>query len=191
MKMTVQTLVASDLDLGALAQLRSEAWRQKYPDYALHVDDWTDNHEETSDHFVVAIGNEIAGAARLSYVTQPKHYDQFADDPSCSEFIKGRRPPLAVFSRLVVRPCYRGKGVARALDLKRLDVARAKEVSTGLIWVHAGSRRFAAVQDLGFKIIPGAESTSTQPFRRVSTILKFNRMKTINVSSRKNFNTGH
>ena len=165
MQMTVQALVASDLDLGALAQLRSEAWREKYPSYAVHVDDWTDHYEETSDHFAAIIGDEIVGAARLSYVTQPEHNDQFAHLPGFYEFIKGRRPPLAVFSRLVVRPAYRGKGVARALDLKRLDVAHAKEISTGLILVHAGSRRFAAVQDLGFKMIPGAENFSGKPFK--------------------------
>jgi predicted GNAT family N-acyltransferase len=150
-----------------IGRLRIRAWDAdgERPFHAAATDSiWLDRHDDTAEHFVVERDCMVVAAARVSL------HERESDLPD-AELIAGYTEdlkwPVASINRLVVAPETRGCGLARALDIKRIEfVERAqREVSKILGTVHIGAR-IVWLQQCGFQVLgPSYHRDLTPPPR--------------------------
>lgn len=131
--------------LDRIFRLRVDAWREHVavPDGMV---EWRDHHDEVGRHFAILCGDEPVAAARLTV------HSSIEDLPEADAYrgILASNPvPVAAFSRCVVHPEYRGRGLARQLDLARLEAARVADVKRAVVHVHA-QERIPRLCNLGF-----------------------------------------
>ena len=119
---------------------------------------WGDSHDAHATHVIArAPDGSIVGAARLCVhrcaleLPDAKHYLGLELSFPC-----------AAITRMVVRPDWRKRGVARLLDTIRLDLALHRDVRCVVGCTSAGIHRIAELENLGFQIhrqIRHAETT--------------------------------
>jgi GNAT superfamily N-acetyltransferase len=115
---------------------------------------WADQYDSCGQHWVIVHGVSPVAAIRLTL------HDSAADLPAASAFNgllpADLKPPLASYNRLVVHPEYRGRGLAKVLDLVCIDAARHAGATAllGLTGNVPGNRsRIPAMQALGFQVL--------------------------------------
>jgi predicted GNAT family N-acyltransferase len=134
--------------LDAIGRLRARVWLETgilSPEFCKNGR-WLDNFENASRHFVCRSDDSVVAASRLSIHTS------FATT-SHSEHLQSYEipmiPPFALLSRLVVQRDFRERGIARAMDIRRIVEARAAEAKS--VVVLPGPGRVAALRELGFE----------------------------------------
>ena len=110
-------LVTDDSLLKEVYDLRLNVWEHsgntEFVNRNLYPDGWYDELDETAYHWIVVNDeNKIIASARLNL------FYSFADFPyhlSVQKFLLPQKWPFAFYSRLVVHPDYRQKGLSRKL----------------------------------------------------------------------------
>lgn len=103
---------------------------------------------------VVFEGERLCGAGRLSI-----HVDT-AGLPDAANFLPFVRYlvfPAGFMNRLVVHPCYRGKGISHVIDERRMGIASKRQMRA--IVVEAKGGRSRALQHQGFEILGESPDT--------------------------------
>jgi len=139
-------LASDSLLMNEVYQLRKRAWHARGISInGLQDGTWNDSHDAHATHWLIRGSNqELVGAARLCQHL-PSH-----DLPD------GLIPPvdqhtqIAVISRLVVDPEHQRHGIARDLDLARIEHARLAGCGTVIVSILNGSPRLRALELLGF-----------------------------------------
>lgn len=151
--------------LDQVYRLRVEAWRARNPVFP-RMNAWSDAFDTVGRHWVVLETGEPVAAARLTV------HAALAEAPS-AEIYRGVLPddlpgPVGVLTRLVVAPSHAGLGLSRALDLARIDAARAegcRHLIGGTFDVHPRAERMRA---LGFKVVGRAAPYDSGPLRSIN-----------------------
>lgn len=132
--------------LESIYALRVIAWRGKVeiPD---GENQWVDDIDNTSKHWVVLSGDRIVAAARLSF------HELITDVPDSEGYqgvINSLPAPIGSMNRCVVHPDFRGRGLSKLLDQVR--IAAAKDCGCNSLVVCAtDKKRAAALTAEGFK----------------------------------------
>ena len=121
----------------------------------------TDEHDAHARHWAAFDGTEMVAAARMCI---HRMQDESPDAPMFHE--RQLPSPIATINRLVVHKTCRGLGIARQLDLCRIQTAR--ESGAACVVISAFDWRIKSVQALGFQLTecrwdgsPFAESLTT------------------------------
>lgn len=162
-RLVVERIDSAD-DLAAIYRLRVAAWRSR-TDYFPDIAEWQDAYDSIGHHWAVRDNGQIVAAARLTI------HDRLADTPS-SEIYDGVLPadlagPIAVMTRLVVARSHGGLRLSRALDLARIEHARASGCRHMLGATFAGRPRLNAVTELGFRVVGTSGPYVSGPLRQV------------------------
>lgn len=107
-----------------IASLRHSVWNNLvFHSTRNSPEDWTDQLDSESEHFVIFDGASVIAAARMSIHNKP---EQIPDFEAIVSDIPDWVPkfPLASINRLVVSERYRGRGAAKALDRARMKSAQ-------------------------------------------------------------------
>lgn len=135
--------------LEAIGRLRAQVWRAE-DEMTMKIfgdaDIWTDPVDSQAYHWVVYLRGELVASARLSI------HASIADAPNSEAFLDfgiQAKGPIASINRLVVAKSTRGLGIARALDLARLNKAKELGAHTVLA-VPAGHQRRQSLAKLGY-----------------------------------------
>jgi GNAT superfamily N-acetyltransferase len=109
-----------------------------------------DPHDDHALHWGVFDGERLVGAARLCI------HDRQSDVPDAPLFTNLALPvPVASMNRLVVLQEYRGFGIGRALDERRVEAARNMGACAIVVGPVDRDFRPAQLQGLGFTLLPG------------------------------------
>lgn len=183
---------ASRLD--EIFHLRIKAWEnspggnqinsQKYPE------GYQDVLDKKSLHFIATnYQDEIIGAARLSIcksvydLPYPETFNDFR------KIIPANKTFL-FYSRLVIRPDFRKRGLARDFDIIRLQKHRELQLPFGLVTVNP--KRSKQVSEFGFQLLGETESeASDSPFDPLNLMVVYlSKMKLpeLNTSDKKAIN---
>lgn len=153
MELLVEHKTKCDANLSQYGLIRRLAWQEKYPEYAKGVSTWIDEHDNDAHHFIVYADGRPIAVSRLSIVSDPEDLKRHLVFPDIEKTITRSFFPIALFTRLAVHPEFRGHGIARLLDEKRLESARKLNATTGLVEIHSKSKRIEALNSLGFTTI--------------------------------------
>jgi GNAT superfamily N-acetyltransferase len=148
---TAGTLSSSLLE--TIGRLRIRAWEAdgERPAHAPATGSiWLDHHDDTAEHFVVEREGTVVAAARVSL---HERESDLPDREIVAGYTEGLKWPVASINRLAVAPEARGCGLARALDIKRIELAeRAEGMSKILATTHIDGR-ISWLQQCGFRIL--------------------------------------
>lgn len=105
----------------SVGNLRKQSWATVYPE-ARDLPDAFDPHDETAYHWGVFHEDQLVASGRLSL------HESIHDVPDAEVYVgvidSGLAGPIASINRLVVAPAYRRRGIARLLDLTRVQAAQ-------------------------------------------------------------------
>ena len=153
-----------DRSLASISALRKSAWEHRYPHYAQQVSRWDDQFDSRAILLTASIGEKLAGTARLNVCTFEMAFGQFGHVPNFAKFIRQFSPPIATMTRLAIYPEFMGRGIANALDLARIEIAKAQNCSILIVEINNTTRRMRAISDMGFQAIQGAENYPASPY---------------------------
>ncbi|MEO1714482.1 MAG: GNAT family N-acetyltransferase, partial [Bacteroidota bacterium] len=124
--------VCPTLFLPEIVTLRKQVW--DHEGLVRSLGEWRDPLDELAIHFVVKDDDQVIGAARLIILNKAQmrtipRFAKYMDLP----FLQHLSFPFAFFSRLVVAPAYRGQGIARQLQNRRLEFLREHFVPTAIL----------------------------------------------------------
>ncbi|MEL6261358.1 MAG: GNAT family N-acetyltransferase [Cyanobacteria bacterium J06626_6] len=141
------TLETTPLYLEAIAQLRASVWNQQLQTAVFSETKWSDAHDQHAFHWIVLNEqNNLIASARLCV------HQSVSELPDSQE-IEGLLPelptPIAMMSRLVVEPSYQRLGIARRLDIRRLE--RAGQIGAKSLVLQVPGYRRTSVERLGFE----------------------------------------
>jgi len=128
-------------------RLRFEVWREEaeLTNEVQAQGQITDAHDGHARHWAAFDGEEIVAAARMCIHTLQE------ESPDAPMFRGTQLPaPIATINRLVVTKRWRRLGVARQLDLCRIQAAR--ENGAACVVLSAFDWRINSLQALGFKL---------------------------------------
>lgn len=151
--------------INEMGKLRIIAWEKEgiIPDLiAKKV--WLDELDKSAIHWILLEDEKLVASARMTL------HNSVAEVPYSEMFAKfdlsHLKSPVAALNRLVVNPKYKGEGIARQLDIARIETA--KEIGIKTIIGEAVPWRVEPLLELGFKFvgqigdikeIPGVELT--------------------------------
>ena len=138
--------------IAEIQRLRYRVWKNEgvalYDEGSGVIADQHDNH---AFHWGVFDDENLVGAARLCI------HDRQSDVPDTQLFASLALPiPVASMNRLVVLREYRGFGIGRALDERRVETARNMGACAIVLAPVDRDFRLAQIQELGFTLLPGA-----------------------------------
>lgn len=144
----------STAQLDEVCRLRVVAWKRQATIREGVVKWGPDSYDHSGRHWAILHGRRIVAAIRLTF------HDHLSEIPAARCF-KGVAPeplraPIASYNRLVVHPDHRGRGLARALDVRCINAAGLAGASvllgaTG--HVQGQKSRIDAMVSLGFTIL--------------------------------------
>jgi GNAT superfamily N-acetyltransferase len=141
---------ASPSVLREVFRLRAFVWRQLSQDERFSGDEWTDEFDVRALHWVAHVDGRLAGAARLSVHGRLEDIPDFHIFSGLSLSLTA---PIASINRLVIHPDFRGMGLSRELDARRLEAARNMKCRTMVVCATrlSGTKRLEAFLKLGFE----------------------------------------
>ncbi len=107
---------------------------------------WRDKYDEQACHWVIENEKAIIASARVCVLDNVEEMDE-----CFSHFCLPKERPFAFFSRLVVHPAHRGKGISKLMDYARLKFVRDNDISFTLASVEHEIGRNEVLKSLGFK----------------------------------------
>ncbi|MGD1852146.1 MAG: GNAT family N-acetyltransferase [Cyanophyceae cyanobacterium] len=144
--------------LNAIGKLRVQVWSNQLKDKAFSGEEWRDDHDLHAFHWVVMNEeNQLIASARLCI---HKNVVDLPDFEEIQELVRNLPSPIAMMSRLVVSPLYQRSGIARKLDLARLQ--KAMQTNAQSIILQVPSYRSKAIEKLGFKCLGKAKEETFQ-----------------------------
>lgn len=150
-----------------ILKVRIDAWSdfQTGADaYARMADDLGVN----TRHLAAYCGDQIVGAARLSIHRSVSDLpDPLVYEPFVSLIVS---QPLASFNRLVLLRDHRKKGLARRLDIGRLEAARRLGCQTGVCYTSV-TDRIERLRDLGWQEIGVGNKSAVFAERPKQTVM--------------------
>lgn len=137
--MSAPVVVRDAMLLEEIGRLRILAWRAsgELPSFAPHTDTWLDEHDIHALNFVVLFQGQPVAAARMCVHVSVQDLPDLASLSGYADLIS---TPVAAFTRLVVDPTFRGRGLSRQLDLVRLAAAQADGCRSALGVTHVPTR---------------------------------------------------
>ncbi len=150
--------------IGEIGALRIRAWRNEpgVDPRFFAQSTWIEPLDQTAHHWVVTHNDEVVAAARMTFHST-------IDDVPYMQLVPTehrqalRHRSLASINRLVVDPRFRGRGLARQLDLVRLDLAR--QLGAEVVVAQPQLSRLNSLSRLGFDHLCGLNSTPEMPER--------------------------
>ena len=144
--------------LDDIAKLRVSVWNQQLKETAFTNQKWLDEHDEHAFHWIVLnTQNKIIASARLCI------HDTVAALPDFEEIkdlIIDLPTPIAMMSRLVVDPAYQKLGIARKLDVARLESITQTAAKSVILQVPSYRRK--AIEKLNFTCLGKAKEKTFQ-----------------------------
>lgn len=147
-----------------IGKLRIECWKaslaeNEIEETLLKSSIWIDEFDINAFHWIVQYQNILAGAARLSFHLEfknmPWYYTMNDYDFNYLKF------PIASINRLVVKPDFRRKGIAKKLDNLRIEMA--KELGATAIIAQPAPNRIKSLTNLGFEYCGKINRTKELP----------------------------
>jgi GNAT superfamily N-acetyltransferase len=142
-------IVSGEVVLDAVAQLRIEAWSAngELPAFISNQDMRKDEHEKHATHIAVMHEGRPVAAARMCI----HHTATECPDPeSLDGYQEELASPIATFSRLVVHPNFRRRGLPRLLSERRIAIAKDSHCGSIVCCLEQRSR-MKEMELLGFK----------------------------------------
>lgn len=125
--------------LEEIGRLRILAWRAngELPSFAPHADTWLDEHDSHALNFAILFEDRPIAAARICVHLQVQDLPDLASLAGYEDLLL---TPIAAFTRLVVSPAFRSRGLSEQLDLVRLAAARAGGCRSAVAVTHVPTR---------------------------------------------------
>jgi GNAT superfamily N-acetyltransferase len=149
--------------LSASRKLRAVVWNaQAHVGHDIFpTDGWADSHDDHAIHFAIRTGSgEVIAAARLCIHSFMRDFPDYEDIENLLPQLQPLKlqPPIGMMNRLVVHPHHQGKGLAKLLDIVRLQ--KAAEVGCQSMLVEVPEYRRKAVESIGFNYVGSAVDQS-------------------------------
>lgn len=134
-----------------IGKLRIECWKanlksDEIDEKLLKNSFWVDEYEKNAFHWVVMSNDAVIASARLSFHLEFKNMPWYY---AMSDYnFSNLKFPIASINRLVVKPDFRRRGIARKLDTYR--IAMAKELGASAIIAQPAPNRVESLKKLGF-----------------------------------------
>jgi GNAT superfamily N-acetyltransferase len=156
--------------LQKLFRLRAEVWKAQCDVGEIFDNIWSDRCDRHAMHWTAKCGEEIVAGARICF------HSEMATTPDREIFERIDYPfqfPIACMNRLVVRPEFRGRGIAGRLDAIRVDAAQAHgcKMIIGVVSDVSGALRLGQLEKIGFQAIAPIFSIQDWPSDRVTPIV--------------------
>ncbi|MBB5061010.1 GNAT superfamily N-acetyltransferase [Granulicella aggregans] len=138
--------------LQQVGRLRILAWEAdgELPSFAPRAEVWIDEHDSHAVNWVILCDGLPIAAARLCV---HKRISELPDIASLIGYEDSLVPPVAAFTRLVVSPAFRGRGLSKELDGMRLAAAQEEGCRSAVVVTHVPARmrqlRAAGFRNLG------------------------------------------
>ncbi len=147
--------------LDEISSLRVLVWKHQIETTAFSDKKWLDKHDFHAHHWVVLNEeNSLVAAARLSV-----HYtvSDLPDHEEIEHLLKDSHCPIAMMSRLVVNPAHQRLGIAKELDVARIE--KAKQLDCNFLAAQVPTYRTKSIQALGFKCLGKAHEKTFQSLK--------------------------
>lgn len=143
--------VADSRDLKKIGELRHDVWTSE----GVYVPDfdgsprgvWLDDQDTSATHFIVEVAGKMIASARVST------HHELSTLPDI-EWLEPMAPklttPCVSLNRLVVNQEYRGLGIARHLDMMRMNYSFDIGAKSAVV-IGVGENRVKAIEALGFE----------------------------------------
>ena len=130
--------------LQEIYKLRVDCWEnsneKQFINRTYFPNGWFDEYDETAYHWIVEDNNMIIASARVCILEEiPNDFK--------SLLLTDKRP-IAYFSRLVIHPRYRGRGITLLLDKIRIEFLRSFKIPFAIIAVNI--ERINSLKKQGF-----------------------------------------
>lgn len=144
-------LINDKLILQKIYNLRVECWENsnqgQFINNKYFPNGYKDKLDENSHHWIIENDGEIIASSRISII---KNINEIEED--FTKFNLPNNQRIAFFPRLVIHPKYRGIGLAKKMDLVRLDFINKNKISYSIAWTSSNSR-YKTLLELGFKYL--------------------------------------
>lgn len=129
-----------------IGKLRAQVWIESGERKAEQFPDgiWHDEFEASSYHWAAFSDGVIVASARLTIGSTNAAVPYGALFPKFEGL-------MGLLSRLVVSNEFRGRGIAKELDTRRIE--KAREFGAGQLFGHFPIRRVKALVQLGFQVV--------------------------------------
>ncbi len=104
---------------------------------------WSDGLDKDAFHWIIEINGNIIASSRVCVLRNMEHMNE-----DFSMFKLPDDKPFAFYSRLVIHPMYRGKGITHLMDNARIEFIKENRVAFTLAW--AREERLETLYKLGF-----------------------------------------
>ncbi len=161
--------------LEEIYKLRALAWKNspsgKEFNLKNHPQIFRDNLEERSIHYISTDKNDmIIGSARLTLcnkIDELPYMDLFLEHEKAIPLQR----PFLLYSRLVIHPDFRKKGLSKELDLIRIEKQLQLKTLFGLVMVMP--KRLHQIKSYGYKVLGEACETfnSEDPFSSFNAVM--------------------
>jgi GNAT superfamily N-acetyltransferase len=135
--------------LQQVGRLRILAWEAdgELPSFAPRAEVWIDEHDSHAVNWVSLSKGVPIAAARLCV---HKRVCDLPDLGSLVGYEEALVTPIAAFTRLVVSPAFRGRGLSKQLDGVRLAAAQASGCRSAVVVTHVPTR-ILQLNESGFR----------------------------------------
>ena len=125
--------------LQQVGRLRILAWEAdgELPSFAPRAEVWIDEHDSHAVNWAVLCEGLPVAAARLCV---HKRICELPDLASLIGYEDSLVPPIAAFTRLVVSPAFRGRGLSTELDAMRIAAAQEGGCRAAVVVTHVPAR---------------------------------------------------
>ncbi len=125
---------------------RLETWGRVVDRVAASARFGLDHFDSDAWHIIYSEENKIIGSGRLIIATSRQDVPDLC---SFEPYLSRMCFPLGVMNRLAVHWKHRNKGIARQINLKRIQLANDKRATE--LWVEVQSHMVPVMENLGFK----------------------------------------
>jgi hypothetical protein len=168
----VEVVGAELVDEIACFRVEGRAGAATLPAHAAKSGAWRDAHDLHARHWIVR--NESGAVCAAARLCVHAVVAELPDAAAWGSALDAWPGPYASLNRLTVRADRRGRGLARALDIVRLDAAAAVGARTavGTLMPPDGLLgRLAALRALGFHVV-GAGASPDWPGREMTLVAR-------------------
>ena len=138
------------LRLQEIYNLRVVAWehstQKQFVNGHYFPDGWKDHLDEKAIHWIIEEGNKIVASSRICILNDTAEIEE-----NFSKFELPLQRPFAFFSRLVVHPKFRNKGITKLMDNARLKFIQDQNINFALAYIEKKGGRKDSLLSMGFE----------------------------------------